>query len=148
LVLTILGVFLLVAGGTFLLIQRVRALAIPRWLAPPIGAMAGVLAGLFGTGGPPLILYYQLQGTPKAKFRGNLMSIFLSMTLVRIPVYAVSGLMTSQRLWSCLAVMPAVLVGAWLGNRLHVKIEEATFRRAVSVALVAIGFVLVARTLK
>ena len=114
----------------------------PRWIAGPIGVLSGVLTGLFGTGGPPLILYYQLQGVDKAAFRGNLMAIFLLMTAVRVPSYAVFGLITAPRMWSALAVMPAVLLGALIGNSIHLRIEETTFRRLVSAALLAIGILL------
>jgi len=107
-----------------------------------VGLASGLLTGLFGTGGPPLVLYYQLSGIDKAAFRGNLMAIFLFMTLVRVPSYAGLGLITTERLWSGLLVLPAVLVGAWIGHRLQLQIDERTFRRLVSIALVALGGVL------
>jgi uncharacterized membrane protein YfcA len=122
--------FLLIVLGVFL------------WVAGPIGVISGVLTGLFGTGGPPLILYYQLQGVDKAAFRGNLMAIFLLMTAVRVPSYAVFGLITAPRMWSALAVLPAVILGALIGNRIHLRIEESTFRRLVSAALLLIGLLL------
>ena len=46
---------------------------------------------------------------------------------------------------SALTVFPAVLLGAWLGNRIHVRISEEAFRRVVSGALVAIGILLLFR---
>jgi uncharacterized membrane protein YfcA len=90
-----------------------------------------------------LVLYYQLSGVGKAVFRGNLMAIFLLMTLFRVPSYAGMGLITAERMWSSLLVLPAVVVGAWLGNRIHLRIAEARFRRLVSIALVVLGVLLV-----
>ena len=52
------------------------------------------------------------------------MTIFLLMTFVRVPSYVGHGLVTGPRLWSTLVVMPAVLLGAWLGHRLHLQISE------------------------
>ena len=104
--------------------------------------ISGVLTGLFGTGGPPLILYYQLSGVDKTAFRGNLMAIFLLMTTVRVPSYAYFGLITGPRLWSALLVLPAVILGALIGNSIHLRIEETTFRRLVSAALLIIGLLL------
>jgi uncharacterized membrane protein YfcA len=75
------------------------------------------------------------------------MAIFLLMTAVRVPSYAAFGLITAPRVWSSLAVLPAVLVGAFLGDRVHLRIAEASFRRLVSIALVIIGVVLLARSL-
>ena len=64
------------------------------------------------------------------------------MTTVRVPSYAVFGLITAPRLWSALAVMPAVFIGALIGNSIHLRIEESTFRRLVSAALLIIGLLL------
>lgn len=140
--LIVLGVFLVAVGAVFLLIRSRPSHRIPAWAAAPIGVVSGVLTGLFGTGGPPLILYYQLSGADKAAFRGNLMAIFLLMTTVRVPSYAVFGLVTAPRMWSALAVLPAVILGAVVGNSIHLRIEEATFRRLVSAALLLIGLLL------
>ena len=140
--LIVLGVFLVAVGAIFLFIKDTRERQMPRWVAGPIGVISGVLTGLFGTGGPPLILYYQFQGVDKAAFRGNLMAVFLLMTTVRVPSYAVVGLITAPRMWSALAVLPAVILGALIGNRIHLRIEESTFRRLVSAALLLIGLLL------
>jgi hypothetical protein len=140
-----LGVFLLLAGGAFLAVPADRRVDWPRWAAPSAGSIAGVLAGLFGTGGPPLIVYYRLSGIPKAAFRGSLMAIFLLITLVRVPAYFGAGLVTVPRLLSALAVVPAILIGGWLGHRIHLELTEHTFQRCVSVALMAIGVLLLLR---
>ncbi len=139
LILTILGVFLMVVGLVFLRLPAAGTVKPPAALAPPTGLLSGLLTGLFGTGGPPLIIWYQLSASTKAAFRGNLMTIFLMMTFVRVPSYLVGGLVTAPRLWSSLAVMPAVLLGAWLGNRLHLSISEQRFRFLVSILLVILG---------
>lgn len=145
LILVMLGIFLVVAGTGFMIAPRHRVVRWPRWSAPPVGLLGGLLTGIFGTGGPPLILYYQLGGANKAAFRGNLMAIFLLMAFLRVPSYAVAGLITAPRLWSALAVLPAVLLGAWLGNRIHLRLAEDTFRRLVSVALVVLGIFILLR---
>jgi len=138
-ILLVLGGFLVLAGVSFLAIPRRRAVSWPWWTAPPTGLISGLLTGLFGTGGPPVILFYQLGGAAKTVFRGNLMAIFFLMTFVRLPSYAAAGLLTTPRLWSGLAVLPAILVGVWLGQRIHIRLAEATFRRLVCVMLVVLG---------
>jgi uncharacterized membrane protein YfcA len=141
-ILTLLGGFLLVVGAVFLLLPEGRKVKWPSWSAPVAGTISGLLAGMFGTGGPPLILFYRLAGLNKATFRGNLMAIFLVMTLVRLPSYAALGLITAERLWSTALVFPAVLIGAAVGNRIHLTISELTFQRLVAVALLLIGLLL------
>jgi uncharacterized membrane protein YfcA len=140
--LALLGLVLLLVGIAFLATPGDRRVRWPGWAAPPIGLAAGLLTGLFGTGGPPLVLYYRLAGVAKASFRGNLMAIFLLMTLVRVPSYAAVGLITAERLWSGLVVMPAVLAGAWLGHRVQLRLAEDGFRRLVAFALVVLGLLI------
>ena len=145
-VLTLLGLVLVVAGGSFLAVPE-TTVRWPPWTPPPVGLVSGVLSGMFGTGGPPLILYYQLSGVHKRVFRGELMAVFLVVTCIRLPSYLVAGLITVPRLWAGLAVAPAILAGAVIGHRIHLSIDEATFRRWVSVALMVIGGVLLVRLL-
>ena len=57
------------------------------------------------------------------------------------------GLITGDRLWSGLAVLPASLLGAWLGQRIHVRIPEPVFRRLVSGLLGLIGALLLIKHL-
>jgi len=146
-VLTTLGCFLCVVGVVFLVLPEGAQVRWPAWSAPPIGAISGVLSGLFGTGGPPLIIYYHLSGMSRHAFRGNMMALFLAMTFVRVPSYVISGLVTPVRFWSGLVLLPVALAGAWVGQRIHVTLSESTFRRGVSVLLAAIGFLLILRQL-
>ena len=145
LVLTFLGWFLVAVGLVFLRLPGGGRRQPPAWAGPPTGLVSGVLTGLFGTGGPPVIIWYHLSARDKTVFRGHLMTIFLLMTLVRVPSYAVGGLLTAPRLWSGLAVLPAALAGAWLGHRLHVHIGERLFRVLVCVLLVLLGTMLLLR---
>ena len=49
-----------------------------------MGIVAGIFAGLFGTGGPPLIFYYQLKGTPKTLFRTILITLFFERLIIEL----------------------------------------------------------------
>lgn len=145
-VLKILGGFLIAVGLVFLRLPPMLRWTPPDAAAPPTGLVSGVLTGLFGTGGPPLIIWYRLTAHTKAAFRGNLMTIFLLMTVVRVPSYLTAGLITPPRLRSMAAVLPAVFLGAWLGHRMHIRISERTFQLLVSVLLAAIGAMLLVRS--
>jgi hypothetical protein len=144
--LTVLGVLLVVVGALFLIAPTRGHRTWPGWAAPAVGVVSGLLTGLFGTGGPPLVLYYQLGDADKKTFRGHLMAIFLLMTTVRVPSYAALGLITQTRLWSAMIVLPAILAGALVGNRIHLELGEEAFRRLVSIALLLIGLLLVLPT--
>ena len=141
-ILTILGWFLIAVGLVFIKLPPGGQVTPPAVAAPPTGLLSGVLTGLFGTGGPPIIIWYHLAASGKIAFRAHLMVIFLLMTAIRVPSYLANGLVTGPRLWSALVVMPAVLMGAWLGHRLHLQISERTFRRLVSLLLAVLGIML------
>lgn len=140
--LVVLGAFLVLSGVAFLRSPSARRGGWPPWVAPGVGLVSGVLTGLFGTGGPPLVLYYRASGADKAAFRGNLMAVFLLQTAVRVPVYALLGLIAAAHLVSALLLLPAVALGAWLGHRVHLGLAESGFRRLVSAALLLIGLLL------
>ena len=144
-VLAILGGFLILVGIAFLLLPKGTAIKWPGWASTFMGSMSGLLAGLFGTGGPPLIIYYRLSGMKREAFRGNLLAVFFLVTMVRAPTYGLMGLITLKRFYSALAVFPAVVFGAVLGSSIHVQIKETTFQRLVSAALMGIGCMLLMR---
>ncbi|MCP4679387.1 MAG: sulfite exporter TauE/SafE family protein [Deltaproteobacteria bacterium] len=144
--LSVLGLLLVVFGILFFAAGfrnwNIEHMKRSKWGEPFIGAIAGALAGMFGTGGPPLIAYFQIIGAKKALFRANLMACFFFFTIVRAPSYVVSGLITQERLVSSLLVLPAVLLGAVIGNSIHVRISEKRFKQVVSLTITAIGVVL------
>lgn len=147
LVLTTLGAFLVLVSLVFLRLRDGTRVDWPAWVTPPTGLLSGVLTGLFGTGGPPLIVYYHLAGLDKRGFRGNLMAVFVVMTLLRVVSYGAQGLLTVPRLWSGLALLPVSLLGVWIGQHIHVRISERAFRLMTSGLLGVIGLVLLLRHL-
>jgi uncharacterized membrane protein YfcA len=147
LVLTVLGAFLVLVSLVFLMLRDGWRVRWPAWITPPTGLLSGLLTGLFGTGGPPLIVYYHLAGLDKSSFRGNLMAVFVAMTLLRVVNYRAQGLITVPRLWSGLALLPVSLLGVWIGQRIHISISERLFRRLTSGLLGAIGLMLLIRHL-
>jgi len=141
----LLGFVLLGVGGAFLFLPDDVGMTMPPGVGPAVGLISGVLTGLFGTGGPPLVLFYRLRGMTKAAFRGNLMVLFLIMGVIRFPSYLALGLITPPRLAAAAAVLPVVLVGGIVGHLIHVDLSERVFRRAVSGALVILGLILLVR---
>ncbi|MCK5378131.1 MAG: sulfite exporter TauE/SafE family protein [Acidobacteria bacterium] len=141
----ILGLVLVAIGGVFLALPNGAGVRMPAVVGPIAGLISGLLTGLFGTGGPPLVLFFRIQGLTKAAFRGNLMVLFLMMGVIRLPSYIALGLITPVRLVAGAAVLPAVLAGGVVGHLIHLDLSEKTFRRIVSAALVVLGLLLLVR---
>jgi uncharacterized membrane protein YfcA len=128
--------------GTWLLAElgdRPWAVTLPGPLGGLAGLAAGVAGAMFGTGGPPVILWFQLQGLDKRAFRATLLGVFLVMSIVRVPSYAVAGLLGREVLLSALLLLPAGLLGLLIGQRLHIGIPERRFRQGVALALALLG---------
>ncbi len=141
-IMVFLGIFLVLAGAAFVVMPKRDGTRWPAWTAPPVGLISGFLSGMFGTGGPPLVFYYRLQGVEKSTFRANMMAVFLVITAIRLPCYLAWELITLPRLYSALAVLPAVALGAFLGQRIHLGLSEPTFRRMVGIAFMVLGLLM------
>jgi uncharacterized protein len=145
-----LGVVVAAAGGWFLFrdrrsaVERVSRVARGRNLITiPFGFVSGVLAGLFGTGGPPVIVLLKGYGLDKGAFRATLISFFLLMSLMRGGTYINAGLLTTEELLAALWLLPASLAGTVLGMVIHGRLSERFFGYAVSLLLILLGGLLV-----
>lgn len=112
--------------------------------ATAAGLASGILGGLFGMSGPPVILWLRAQRVPKDAFRATLIGYFFLTGLVRAGSYIHEGLLTERELVAALWLLPASLAGAAAGISLHGRLSERTFERVVAVLLVALGAVLAA----
>ncbi len=111
----------------------------------PVGFIAGVLGGLFGTGGPPIIVFLKSCRLPKGVFRATLLCYFLTMTGLRGITYVNEGLLTAQVLLAAAWLLPSSMVGALLGMMLHDRLSERRFALGVSGVLILAGGVLILR---
>ncbi len=112
--------------------------------ALPIGLASGVLAGLFGTGGPPVIVYLRAYRLNKGAFRATILWFFMLMSLVRGTTYLRAGVLTWIELKAALWLLPAAMAGTMLGMIVHRRLSERHFATAVSVLLVILGAILAA----
>jgi len=113
------------------------------WLTLLTGAGSGLLGSLFGMSGPPLVIYYQSLSLSKSEFRVALISIFFGMGLFRAAVYSWMGFYSVPMIHAVLLFLPFSLCGLWLGNFMHHKINEAHFRKGISILLTLSGLLLV-----
>lgn len=106
------------------------------------GAMSGLLGGLFGTAGPPIVVFLENQPTTKAVLRATLLAYFLVIDVLRMIPYAFSQLVTFQVIEMSAVMFPASLVGAYLGRKLQARVSESAFRLGVGALLLATGVLL------
>lgn len=143
----------LLALGTFVALYGAYTLAGPRslrrapgWLAAPIGLVGGVFSVLFGTGGPIYMVYLSSRIADKSALRATSATIVTVSVWIRVGVFLAAGLLQHAPLLTLAALMlPVMIVGLALGNRLHHALSRAGVLRLIAVLLVANGLLLVLR---
>src|SRR5690606_17926373 len=92
---TALGALLILFSAYVLLRKPAWALASDRWSwLFGCGLFAGILGGLFGLNGPPLVVYGSLRRWSAPQFRATLQAYFLPASLIAIAGYWYQGLWT------------------------------------------------------
>jgi uncharacterized protein len=145
--LTTLGLFL-VAYALYAITRRNSPVKVSRLWGPPIGLAAGVLGALFGTGGVLTALYVGARVEDKAELRATAAAAVLINASTRVVLFGASGLLTQDgMLTSALFLVPSLLLGLFLGSRLHAAVSARVVVGAVHVLLAVAGVSLLARVL-
>lgn len=111
------------------------------------GLACGTLGGAFNTGGPPLVIYVTLQDWTKNATKASLQVAFITVSLIQIPGYLITGVMGREHLVFGAIALPALGLGLWAGSRVYDRIDAVTFRRVVLAMMAIMGVVFVAREL-
>jgi hypothetical protein len=109
-------------------------------------AAGGVVHGAFATGGP-LVVYAlgRRMASDKAAFRATLSLLWLVLNTVLVAGYVHDRTVTAASLALSAWMVPPLLVGLALGERLHRRASPEAFRRGVFALLLVVGLVLVGR---
>jgi uncharacterized membrane protein YfcA len=103
------------------------------------GAASGLLNGAFGTGGPPVVLFYFSTPAAAAVGRASIVAFFLSTDTLGLAELARNGLVTQQSFIQFVAWLPALLVGVFAGAKGFKHMDPVKFRLAVLWILVALA---------
>jgi len=100
---------------------------------------AGVIHGLFASGGPLLVWALGRSALGKGAFRATLSSVWLIFGVVLVASYAWRGLLGADSLRASAALLPVLALALALGERLHHRLDELRFRRVVYALLLVAG---------
>jgi hypothetical protein len=147
----VLGSFLLLYAGYSLIREgfgRGSPALLSRAWCVPAGLVGGMFSALFGTGGVLFALYNAGRIRDKDALRATNAAMIMLSSLVRVVLFGAAGLLTQEGLpATALLLLPAMVGGAWLGNRLHSSVPAAVVVKAVYALLVIAGLLLLARAL-
>lgn len=138
---------LLSALGLFVLAFGLRSVlnlhgtrTISRLWAMPAGLTGGMVGALFGTGGPPYVIYLTHRLRDKGELRATFSGLFIIEGGLRIVTFLVAGLLLKLELLMAIAgALPLVALGLWAGNRVHVGLTPAQMQRILGALLLTSG---------
>jgi hypothetical protein len=136
------GVFVsAMAGSELWRLLRVKSDATP---LPPVAMRAalvgaGVIHGLFSSGGPLLVYALGRLGIEKRVFRATLSSVWLVLGTALTLAYAAQGRVDRESLTATAALLPVLAVAFAAGEWMHHRLDEARFRVVVQALLLVAG---------
>ncbi|HYP66901.1 MAG TPA: sulfite exporter TauE/SafE family protein, partial [Thiobacillaceae bacterium] len=85
----------------------------------------GTVGALFGTGGPPYVIYLAHRLRGKGQLRATLSGVFFLEGLVRIASFATAGLLQKVQLWQSYALgLPVALLALYGGSHVHTGLSQ------------------------
>ena len=108
-----------------------------------VGFAGGILGGLAGLSGPLPILWASVRGWDKDERRGIFQTFNWAVLFASLCLQAGAGFVTAEVLRLALLVLPATLLGTWLGVRSYHALSDRNFRDVVLGLLFLSGVVLV-----
>ncbi len=115
-------------------------------LAANVGILvAGVVHGIFATGGPPLVWALGQEQLDKRTFRTTLTVVWLVLNAVLLVTFLVNGRVDGGTAMGSAVLLLPTLLGIAAGQWLHHRVDEARFRTAVWGVLVVAALPLILR---
>ena len=140
-----LGAFVLLYAA-YGLMRRGVPIVLRRAWCVPVGLAGGALSALFGTGGVIFAMYFSGRIHEKDALRATNASMIMFSALVRVVLFGFSGLLAQDGLLVCSAILiPSMLGGFYIGNRLHAIIPASSVVLVVYSVLVVAGVSLLVR---
>ena len=103
-----------------------------RLWAVPASLTGGTVGALFGTGGPPYVIYLTHRIRDKSDLRATFSALFFFEGITRIASFLVAGLLLTAEVWvAYLIALPLVLGALYLGGRVHVGLGQVQMTRLV-----------------
>jgi len=107
------------------------------------GVSGAVVATLFGgMAGPFFAVYLDALQLGRARFRATMSTVLFLLSIVRIAGYGGLGLYDARVGALLVVLMPVMVVGMLVGERVHQRLSDARFQKVVAVMLVASGIAL------
>jgi uncharacterized membrane protein YfcA len=111
----------------------------PAWLGVVTGAGSAFTSFVSHAGGPVAAVYLLSQDLSKTGYQATTVLVFGIVNVAKTVAYGALGAITAQSLLAGLWLVPAAIVGAWLGVVAHRAIPERAFFLVTHALLLAAG---------
>jgi len=113
----------------------------------PFGTIGGVFSAMFGAGGFLYAIYLNRRLHDRDAMRGTLSAVLGLSNFTRFFVFAASGVYNDGHLPMLgVFLLPAMMVGLYIGHRLTAKLDRNQFSRVFCGVLILAGGALIVRT--
>ncbi|MDJ0805447.1 MAG: sulfite exporter TauE/SafE family protein [Gammaproteobacteria bacterium] len=144
---------LLIGLGLFVMAFGIRSLlylhgdrSISRWWSLPAGITGGTVGGMFGTGGPPYVIYLSHRIHDKLQLRATFSGLFFIDGGLRVIIFTLTGLLSQDAmLLACLLGLGVMAFGLYAGHRVHLGITQAQMTRIIGALLLGSGLSLLVK---
>jgi uncharacterized membrane protein YfcA len=108
-----------------------------------VGFISGIIGGLTALLGIIPVAWFSVQRLPKNTKRGTYEPFIFITSIAAIISFAFAGLYKIEMIFDLLKIIPALLVGSWLGIKIYNKINDNLFRKVVLGLILLSGLFLV-----
>ncbi|GAA5221970.1 sulfite exporter TauE/SafE family protein [Membranihabitans marinus] len=139
----ILGVFILMYV-IYSLLKYSKDIRLPK-LTIPLGFLGGFFSGLFSTGGPLYVMSVRNTVTDSKSIRATMIGILALVSLVRVPMLSINGILTKSHLQHSIIILPFFFAAQFLGTKAYGKLNENSFKNILLLLLAISGIFLIIR---
>lgn len=135
--LTIYGILVILIGVKNLVMRKERTYS--KWVLTIVLLAAGIIHGMFVSGGALLVIYACQTLKDKNEFRATVAPIWVVLNTFMMAGYCSKGQVTPYCIMMILVTILPLLLALWVGNRLQKKINQKTFLYLTYVLLIISG---------
>lgn len=139
--LTIYGVIIILVALKNLLIRKEHLL--PGWALLLVLIAAGIVHGMYVSGGALLVIYAVQTLRDKEEFRATVAPIWVVLNTIMMISQVRAGLYTANNIRLILISIVPLLVATWLGTRIARKVSQQIFLAITYILLIISGLSLV-----
>lgn len=137
--LLLLGIFLLCYSSWSLFFRPVSKPIAVIW-AVPLGIVGGIFSVIFGTGGPVYTIFLARRITDKHALRATTSLMVFISTVIRLALFLLTGFLARDDvLHLALVLLPFVLLGLFVGHRVHSRVSLHRIMQAIWLLLIVAG---------